>query len=440
MKQLLTLLLVVTVLSAHAQKTVLINNVQIFNGVDNKTILGNLLIVDNRISKISSKPIPVNKSANTSIIDGKGKFLMPGLIDAHTHLVLESLPKLALLTSDVPFLSIVAAKSAEANLMQGYTTFRDLAGPSFGIKKAIDMGIIKGPRIYPSGAMISQTSGHGDFLMPQDVPRDAAAPLSFAEKNNVGIIADGVDEVLKRVREQLRLGATQIKLAAGGGAASDFDPLDASQYTEAELAAAVAAAENWNTYVTVHAYTPDAIKTSIKAGVKCIEHGQLADEASVKLMAEKKVWWCLQPFLEDSKERYAEGSANRAKMSTIVTGTDSAYFFAKKYNVNVAFGTDALFDASRSGNRSKILSQLLRWYTPFEILNMATAKNGKLMALSGARNPYPHKLGVIEEGAYADLLIVDGNALQNIQLLENPQQNLLLIMKDGVVYKNSLKP
>ena len=375
------------------EKLILINNVQIFNGKDEKTITGNVLIVGNLINKISTTPIITIMSTDVTTIDGKGKFLMPGLIDAHTHIMMESLGMMELLTSDIEYITINAVKSAEKDLMQGFTTFRDLGGPAFGIKKAIDRGIIPGPRIYPSGAMISQTAGHGDFLMPNDVPRDAAANLDFTERFNFGIIADGTDEVLKRVREQLRLGATQIKLAAGGGVSSNYDPLDVSQYTEAEMKAAVDAAENWGTYVAVHAYTPRAIQTALRAGVRCIDHAQLIDDATAKMVADKKAWLSLQPFIDEGESAYAEGSPNRIKQQTMMRGTDSAYLFAKKYNIKTAFGTDCLFQPAHSAKRAGDLTKLLRWYKPYEILKMATSTNAQLLAMSGPRNPYPNKLG-----------------------------------------------
>lgn len=436
MKHTFTLLFLLCAYCIHAQKTILINNVQIFNGKDEKTITGNVLITGNTISKISTSPIMTVMSTDAVTIDGQGKFLMPGLIDAHTHIMMESLNILELMNSDIQFITIVAAKSAEKDLMQGFTTFRDLGGPAFGLQKAIDRGFIPGPRIYPSGAMISQTAGHGDFLLPNAMPRDIAANLDFTERFNFGIIADGKDEVLKRVREQLRLGATQIKLAAGGGVSSSYDPLDVSQYTEEEMKAAVDAAENWGTYVTVHAYTPRAIQTALRAGVPCIEHAQLIDEATAKIVADKKAWLCLQPFLDEGVSAFAEGSPNRIKQQTMMRGTDSAYRYAKKYNIKTAFGTDCLFLPKRSANRAADLTKLLRWYTPFEILKMATYTNAQLLAMSGPRNPYPNKLGVIEEGAYADILLVNGNPLLDIKILEDADKNLLLIMKDGVIYKN----
>jgi len=437
-QKLLTIAILMSSSYVIAQKTILINNVQIFNGKDEKTITGNLLIVNNLISKISTTPIPTDTIPNRTIIDGKGKFLMPGLIDAHTHIMMESMSITELMNSDIEYITANAIKSAEKDLMQGFTTFRDLAGPAGGLQKAIDRGLIIGPRIYPSGAMISQTGGHGDFLLPNAVPRDAAASLDFTERNNFGVIADGPDQVLKRVREQLRLGATQIKMAAGGGVSSTYDPLDVSQFTEAEMKAAVDAAENWGTYVTVHAYTPRAIQTALRAGVLCIDHAQLIDDETAKMLAGKKAWLSLQPFIDEGKSLYAEGSPNRIKQQTMMSGTDKAYNFAKKYNIKTAFGTDCLFEPEHSAKRAGDLVKLLRWYKPYEILKMATATNAELLTMSGPRNPYPKKLGVIEEGAYADILLVDGNPLINLNIIEDYEKTLLLIIKDGVIYKNSL--
>jgi imidazolonepropionase-like amidohydrolase len=429
----------ISLLGFAQSSSILINNVQIFNGKDEKTVTGNVLIINNLISKISTSPIPTDKSGTTKIIDGKGKFLMPGLIDAHTHVMMESMGMAELMYSDIEFITANAIKSVEKDLMQGFTSFRDLAGPAVGIQKAIDRGLIIGPRIYPSGAMISQTAGHGDFLLPNAVPRDAAANLDFTERFNFGIIADGADQVIKRVREQLRMGATQIKLAAGGGVSSNYDPLDVSQFTEEEMRAAVVAAENWGTYVTVHAYTPRAIQTALRAGVTCIDHAQLIDEPTAKMIAEKNAWLSLQPFLDDGVSAYAEGTPNRIKQQTMMRGTDSAYLFAKKYKIKTAWGTDCLFQPKHSLNRAVDLVQLLRWYKPFEILKMATSTNAQLLAMSGPRNPYPKKLGVIEEGAYADILLVDGNPLENLKILTDYDKSLLLIVKDGKVYKNTIQ-
>jgi len=439
MKIILLAMLLCSTFIVEAQKTILINNVEIFNGKAEKTTRGNILIEDNLIKKISTAPIEVNKTGDITIIDGKGKFLMPGLIDAHVHLTMESIPMQLAMVSDIGYINVVATNAAEKQLMRGFTTGRDLGGAVFSLKKGIDQGLVKGPRIYPSGATISQTGGHGDFGMPTDVPKQIGEPLSYFEKTGMTIIANGADQVLMRTREQLRLGASQIKLMAGGGVASSYDPLDVAQFTEAEIKAAVDAADNWGTYVTVHAYTPKAITAAVRAGVKCVEHAQLMDDATAQLLAKKGIWLSLQPFLDDADANpQPEGSENRKKQLEMTKGTDNAYALAKKYHIKTAWGTDCLFDAKLATRQGAQLAKLTRWYTPFEVLKMATSTNAELLAMSGPRNPYPHPLGVIAEGAYADLLIVDGNALENIKLIENPEKNFLVIMKNGIVYKNTL--
>lgn len=422
----------------YAQTTILINNVQIFDGVHEKLLTANVLIQGDTIARISGSPIPVNKSGATQIIDGKGKFLMPGLIDAHWHTMMCAVPVTVLLTADVGYLNLVAAHEAGKTLLRGFTSVRDLAGPSFGLKRAIDQGLTPGPRIYPSGAMISQSGGHGDFRLPYEVPSSPNAPLSHGDAIGGGTIADGVEAVLKRSREQLMMGATQLKLAAGGGVSSNYDPIDVSQYTEAEFHAAVEAAENWGTYVTVHAYTPKAIQTALRAGVKCIDHAQLMDEATAKMMAEKDAWLCIQAFLANEYSNPQATADGREKQKMVAEGTGNAFRLAKKYKIKTAWGTDMLFDPKSTKNQGAILTTLTAWYTPFEILKMATSTNAELLAFCGPRNPYPRALGVIKEGAYADLLLVDGNPLQDIKLVADPDKNFLLIMKGGVVYKNLL--
>lgn len=422
--------------------SVLFENVQILNGISEQlSTPSNVLVVGNKIQTISTASIPVPPNTSTVRINGEGRVLMPGLIDNHTHLFMAYSAIEELLSPNTPIEAIYqkAQTNATETLLRGFTSVRDMAGPVFELKKAIDKGDVVGPRIWPSGAMISQTSGHGDFRSLNELPRTPATPLSRGEQYGVGAIADGVDEVLRRTREQLMQGATQIKLAAGGGVSSDYDPLDVSQYTEAEIKAAVDAAANWNTYVTVHAYTPIAIQTAIRAGVKCIEHGQLMDELTAQLMAEKGIWLSIQPFLDDEDATpFPEGSANRIKQLQMTQGTDTAYALAKKYNLKTAWGTDTLFDAKVAARQGAQLTKMVRWYSPAEVLKMATSTNAKLLALSGPRNPYPGKLGVIEEGALADLLLVNGNPLKNIRLIENPTQNFAVIMKDGKLYKNLL--
>jgi imidazolonepropionase-like amidohydrolase len=254
----------------------------------------------------------------------------------------------------------------------------------------------------------------------------------------VAAIADSPDEVRLRAREQLRGGASQIKLMGGGGVASPYNPIESTQYTEPEIRAAVEAADNWGTYVTIHAYTPRAIRQAVAAGVKCIEHGQLIDEPTAKLLADNGIWWSLQPFIDDDNASPLVNPVSQKKALEVFAGTENAYRLAKKYKIKTAFGTDILFDARVASRQGAILTRMLRWYTPAEALKMATADNGELMALSGFINPYPGKLGVVEEGALADLLLVDGNPLENLKLVEDPDRNFLVIMKDGTVYKDTV--
>ena len=339
---------------------------------------------------------------------------------------------------DVGYLNLVAAAEATDTLMRGFTTVRDVGGPSFGLKRAIDEGLVAGPRIYPSGAIITVTSGHGDFRHGHEVPRVLGAPLSRQEQTGAAMVADSPDEVRVRVREQLMLGASQIKLTAGGGVASPNSPLDVSTFTEPELRAAVEAAENWGTYVTVHAYTPAAIQRAIAAGVKCIEHGHLMDEATAKLIGERGIWLSTQAFPDELADAFPEGSQERAKAFEVFAGTDRTIALAKKYKLKTAFGTDILFSPRLAQRQGELLTKFTRWYSPAETLAMATGTNAELLAMAGKRNPYPGKLGVVEEGALADLLLVDGDPIANIKLIEDPAKNFVVIMKDGKIFKNSL--
>jgi imidazolonepropionase-like amidohydrolase len=417
----------------------LFQNVRIFDGRSAAlSAPSNVLVRGNTIARISAGPITVEANANVRVIAANGRVLMPGLIDAHWHAFMAATPQMLLMTADPNYLQLLAARQAAATLMRGFTTIRDLGGPVFGLKRAIDEGVIAGPRIYPSGAFISQTSGHGDFRFSFELPRVTGGPLSHSEMEGVAAIADSPDEVRLRAREQLRQGASQIKLMAGGGVASPYNPIESTQYTEPEIRAAVEAADNWGTYVTVHAYTPRAIQQAIAAGVKCIEHGQLIDEPTAKLLADNGIWWSLQPFVDDENASPLVNPVSQKKAQEVFAGTENAYRLAKKYKIKTAFGTDILFDARVAGRQGAILTRMMRWYTPAEALKMATADNGELMALSGFINPYPGKLGVIEEGALADLLLVDGNPLENIKLVEDPDKNFLMIMKDGTVYKDTV--
>jgi imidazolonepropionase-like amidohydrolase len=423
------------------QPVTFFQNVRIFDGKSGALSSAmNVLVRGTTIEKISEDIPPTDLIANSKVIAGGGSTLMPGLIDMHWHTMMVRPTPAALLAGDIGHLNLLAGAEARDTLLRGFTTVRDLGGPAFGLKSAIDEGTVAGPRIYPSGAIITVTSGHGDFRQQFELPRLLGKPQSRGEQTGAAMIADSPDEVRVRVREQLLLGATQIKLTAGGGVASPHSPLDVSTFTEAELRSAVEAAANWGTYVTVHAYTPASIQRAIAAGVKCIEHGHLMDEETAKLIAEKAIWLSTQPFPDEMADAFPPGSRERAKAFQVLAGTDRTFELAKKYKIKTAFGTDILFSAKLAQRQGELLAKLVRWYTPAEALAMATGTNAELLALSGKRNPYPGKLGVVEEGALADLLLVDGDPLANIKLLEDPGKNLLVIMKDGKIYKNTLSP
>ena len=414
----------------------LFQNVRIFDGKSGTlTAPSNVLVKRNVIERISTAPIAAE--AGVTNIAGGGRTLMPGLIDNHWHAFLVR-PTPAQAMGDFAFNTLAAGDEATDTLMRGFTAVRDVGGPVFGLKRAIDSGIVKGPRIYPSGAMITVTSGHGDFRQFSDLPRTIGGMLTRMEQIGGSIVADSPDEVRVRVREQLMQGASQVKLTAGGGVSSPHSPIDATTFTEAELRAAVEAAENWGTYVAAHAFIPAAIQRAIAAGVKCIEHGFLMDEATAGLIAEKGVWLSLQPLPEEMRQGLPVGSAERAKADEVWPGIARTYELAKKYRIKTAWGTDVLFSRALAQRQGAILASLVRWHTPAEALTMATRTNAELLALSGKRNPYPGKLGVVEEGALADLLIVEGNPLENINLIADPANNFKIIMKDGAIYKNTL--
>jgi len=417
-------------------RPLLLTNLRLFDGVSGQLRDGvQVLVKGNRIVDVLAAGEQV---ADARLIDCGGRVVMPGLIDVHWHSMLCGLTAIQALTADLGYVYLVAAREAERTLLRGFTSIRDAGGPAFALKRAIDEGIVTGPRIFPSGAMISQTAGHGDFRLRHEIPRTSSSEMSRAEALGVTIIADGSDEVLRRVREQLLLGASQIKLMAGGGVTSFYDPLDTIQYTEAELRTAVQAAQDWGTYVMVHVYQSAGIERALRAGVRCIEHGQLADEKAARSIADAGAWWSLQPFFGDEDANPKPDPQARLAQMEVAEGTVRAYELAKRFNIRTAWGTDILFSPQSLHTQGKQLAKLTRFYDPLELLQMATARNGELLAMAGARNPYPGALGVIAAGAMADLLVVDGDPARSLDFLADPDTNLRLIMKDGRIYKDTL--
>jgi len=436
------LALLVLVASASAQnadpQVTLFTSVNVFDGVNEKLIRNaNVVVTGNKITAVSTEPLAV---AGGKVIDGGGRTLMPGLIDAHWHTMFNFAPISKVLGSSFGYLNIAAAEASRDTLMRGFTTVRDVGGNSFGVKRAIDEGLAEGPRIYPSGPYIGQTSGHGDFRGPNDVPENPGLPLDYQQRMGNTLIADGVPEVMKRTREALRMGASQIKAHGGGGVSSLYDPLDVTEYTFEEAKAIVDVARTWNTYVAVHINTKDAMKQWIEAGARSMEHGFFIDDETAKLMAEKDVWWSMQPMDLDGPDAFTfESPISTAKYKDLVAKLDNAVAAAKKHKVKTAFGTDLLFDPALAKKQGKFLAKLQKWYTPYEALKMATHDNAQLLKLSGPRDPYPGDLGVIKEGALADLILVDGNPLENLDLVADPDKNFVVIMKDGMIHKNTIK-
>lgn len=409
--------------------------VRVFDGRSGSLRRGTQVLVEGgRITAVDTSNNPPPSDAR--VIDCGDRVLMPGLIDAHWHSLFVAVPAHVLVTGDPASIFTAATAEAQRTLLRGFTTVRDLGGPVFTFKQAIDGGVIPGPRIYPSGAMITTSGGHGDLRALSEVPRDGGQ-LSLGERFGGAMMVDGLGEIKMRVREQLLQGASQIKLVGSGGVSSPRSPLDMMTFSEADLRAAIDVVRDWNTYVTVHAYLPPAVRRAVAAGATCIEHAHLMDEETAALLAEKGVWLSIQPFLTQADSIPLAGPSLE-RMTQILAATPKAYELARKHGIKTAWGSDVLFSAELAPRQPVMLTHLARWYSNAEVLRMATSVNAELMALSGPRNPYPGKLGVIEAGALADLLVLNENPLDDIAGLANPDKNLAVIMKDGRLFKNTL--
>lgn len=417
-------------------RPILFTNFRLFDGTSSGLRDGLFLLVEGtRIKAVGSGTPATPEGAR--VIHCGGRVIMPGMIDAHWHAMFAGLPLPVLMQGDSGFITLAAAAEAERTLMRGFTTIRDLGGPSFALKQGIDQGLAVGPRIYPCGAMITSSGGHGDMRPLYEIPHAPGGPFGSIREMEGAMIADGPDVVMLRVREQLLQGASHIKLVGSGGVSSPRSPLDAMTYTEAEIRAAVNVCSDWNTYAAVHAYKSNAVQRAIAAGARCVEHAHLMDDATAALMAEKDVWLSTQPFLSADDQLPQTGEA-KEKMLEVFSGTRDMYRLAIKHGVKVAWGSDLLFSATLARRQNIMVTHLTNWYSNAELLKQVTAANGRLLSLSGERNPYPGKLGVIEAGALADLLVVDGNPLEDITLVTRPEKSLVLIMKDGTVFKDAL--
>ena len=422
--------------AASPEGPILFTNVNVFDGVSDKLIKNaNVVVTGNRITAVSTEELSV---AGGRVIDGGGRTLMPGLIDAHVHLqIVMSIDKLMRVPLD--YVAARTLEEAEATLMRGFTTVRDASGAVFGVKQAIDEERYPGPRIYAAGAALGMSGGHYDFRENSNVPRLLGGPNWTAIEYTGGAInVDGVDEVLAASRLQFRRGASYLKMAVSGSIEGVYDPLEISEFSYDEIKAAVDEARRWKTFLAVHTYNDEATQRALEAGAMTIEHACLITEETVKLLVKKGAFLSTQTgvFLEEPPSYWDDNM--KAKQLKTQQGLDNLMKLAKKHNAKIALGTDLVGSPEIMEAQAFELTNRLKWFTPIEILRQATVNNAELLSLTGPMNPYPGKLGVIEEDAYADILLVNGNPLEDLTLFNNPEENLALIMKDGKIYKNTV--
>lgn len=440
--------LLLAVISATAQaesQLVLFTGVNVFDGRSESLASNTDVLVEGNMIKQVGANLNV---ADATVINGEGRTLMPGLIEAHGHIIGAAFSATELVST---YWDAVGAKMlvrAQDYFNMGFTTVRDAGAWALGTKQAIDDGTAVGPRILSPGSGISQTGGHGDFRLPyQNNPffSPAARNPENSILNFLGATrtADGVPEVRKLARTNLAAGAHFLKVMGGGGIYSQMDPLTSLQYSIEELRAVAEEASNYGTYATIHVHLDEAVDRAIDAGFKMIEHATVMEEDTVRKMARHDVIWSMQTsiFLADPKTHPSiDTEVQRAKAQVVHDGLKQTIKYARKHKLKTLWGTDII------GPRDAFLklfptewSFRNEYYTPFEQLQQVTRINGEAIALSGVKNPYPDgPLGVIEAGAYADILLIDGNPLEDILVLQNYEDNIDLIMKDGKIYKNTL--
>lgn len=416
----------------------LITNANVWDGTSEELMPQlNVLVENNLIKQISAEPIAVNRSANATIIDAGGKTLMPGLIDMHTHIMFQFGVPVSR-TFDHAAMGAAAYEGMQTYLDMGYTTLRDVGGNSLSIARALAEGRIRGPRVYSSGGPIAGISGHSDLGLLTVDPYE-----SVFQKRGDSNVVTGANEVTAAVRTILRQGGTHIKVMPGGGVASNFDPLEATTMTEEELRAAVDAAADFGTYVCAHAYTDESVNRFLDAGGRCIEHGFLISEDTVKRMKKIDAVMSLQTFagyetFKEPEKIPGFSSENIRKGRQVNEGADRMLRWIAEHDVDTFAGADLwTYDLIPKTADDMVVRQ--RWFSDLEILKQNTSNAARWLAKSGPKNPYKEgPLGVIEIGAYADMILVDGNPLEDVAVLANHEKHLKLVIKDGVIYRNEL--
>jgi imidazolonepropionase-like amidohydrolase len=418
--------------AAHAGEAVLFENVRIFDGVSADLRPGNVLVEDGKIARISASRIDAPDGA--TVIAGDGRILSPGFIDIHAHLAMQ-MPLDEFSSAHSSVIGALAGKAARHYLMSGFTTVRDAGGTDGDFARAVDRGWIVGPRIYPSGPPVSQTSGHGDFRGRRSPHPVLDGGVSAVLGPGLAVLADGVPQWLAAVRENLRAGATQIKIMGGGGVASTYDPIHTLQPAPEEIRAAVQAASDWGTYVMAHSYTAEAIRRLVDNGVRSIEHGLLIDEPTAKLCAEKGVVISTQVLVfRIGADLPGMSEVNRRKMAEVLAGQDNLMRLIKKYGIKTGFGTDLVFGGYTEVNRE--FTARADYFTPLEILRQATSESAEIVRMAGKLNHHGN-FGEVHEGWVADLLLIEGDPFTDISILEHPDQALAVIMKEGRIYRGS---
>ena len=414
----------------------LIKNVNIFDGKSEKLAMGQDVLIEANLIKKIGKGLKADKEA--SIIDGGGRTLMPGLIDMHTHLMFRYGVRVMRTDFDAQAAGAAAMETLQLYMQMGYTTVRDVGGNSLGLAKNIAEGRLSGSRIYSSGGAISTISGHNDLAMFTESPRDDV----FSRRGDTNIIT-GPIEAREATRRLLRGGASQIKIMVGGGVASDFDPLYADTMSEDEIRAIVDAAADYGTYACAHAYTDSSVNRVLDAGGRCIEHGFLVSEKTIKRMKKLGAVMSLQPYaaveiFKEPEKLAGFNEENIRKARQVRDGADNMLKLVAKHKVDTFAGAD-LWQEGIIVKTPEDMVVRKRWFSNVEILRQNTSYAAKWLAKSGTKNPYREgPLGVIKEGAYADMLLIEGNPVKDVSVMADWKKNIKVIMKDGKIYKNIL--